>query len=175
MKKLALLTAVAALALVFGLGPAVAEGIFEAPFVANAGAEVDGSEGKIERDGDYKVEIEPVTPSTTFEICLVDVNLGTVFLRDEDSDADGELKVDSDLNSDAAATFPAATTVTLQAPRFQVRDDAVVAGTCDGGTNLCTAPAANVGNACNVDADCDLADQCVGQLQFESGMDVDTP
>lgn len=98
------------------------KGIFEAPLVADGSAEVAGSEGKIERDGDYKVEIEGIAALTPFEICIFDVQVGLVFLQDPTSDADGELKVDSNLNADAAGSFPAATTTTLQAPTLQVRE-----------------------------------------------------
>ncbi|TDI95898.1 MAG: hypothetical protein E2O29_03600, partial [Deltaproteobacteria bacterium] len=77
------------------------KGVFESPQVSNGGVEVDGSEGKIERDGDYKIEIEPITPNLTVQICIFDINLGIVFLQDTASDADGELKVVSNLNTDA--------------------------------------------------------------------------
>lgn len=97
------------------------KGIFEAPLVADGSAEVAGSEGKIERDGDYKVEIEGIAALTPFEICIFDVQVGLVFLQDSTSDADGELKVDSNLNTDAAVSFPVGTT-TLQAPTLQVRE-----------------------------------------------------
>ena len=96
------------------------KGIFEAPLVANGGAEVAGSEGKIERGGDYKVEIEGIAALTTFEICILDIQVGLVFLQDSTSDADGELKVDRNLNTDAPASFPAGMTTTLQAPTLQV-------------------------------------------------------
>ena len=149
------------------------KGIFEAPQVSNDGVEVSGSEGKIERDGDYKVEIEPVTPSTTFDICLDDTS-GTDILRDGTSDADGELKVDSNLNTDRADLFPASTTTTTQSPSLQVRDDtATIDGTCV--TFVCTV--GKIGAPCpgGMNAECNLAGDCTGTLFWESGMDVVIP
>lgn len=150
------------------------KGIFEAPQVVDMGAEVGGSEGKIERNGDYKVEIDPAfAASTTFDICIFDINLGTVFLQQAASDADGELKVTSDLGADNPGFFPTGT-LTLQAPSLQVRDaTGAVAGVCT--AMVCTA--GNVGGACpgGTNAECDLAGDCTGTLRHESGMDVMIP
>jgi len=123
-------------------------GIFEAPQVSSPGAEVLGSEGKIKRNGDYKIEIEGVPALTTFEICIQDINLNggnPIFLRNATSDEDGELKVEGNLSTDAVAFFPITTTTTLQAPSLQVRS--------------------NVG----------ASDDCSQSISWESGMDVVIP
>lgn len=85
MRKLATLTAAAAMAAAFGFaaGDALAHhdkgshttsaggfrGVFEAPMMDSIG-EIVGSEGKIGDAGEYKLEIEPVTDDTTYKICL---------------------------------------------------------------------------------------------------------
>lgn len=67
--------------------------IYEAPFVNAGGDQVAGSEGKVNTDGSYKVEI-PTTgmPETTFSICRIDFNHGSVWLADTMTTDDGELK-----------------------------------------------------------------------------------
>lgn len=117
MRKLATFTSVFALT-VFGLaGAAYAGAVYEAPFVAAAGAEVLDSEGKVGSDGSYKVEIEPVTADTDFEVCIVDVNGGEAFLADATSDEDGELK-----SVGAAGAVPAGN---YEEFSFRVRDDSL--------------------------------------------------
>jgi hypothetical protein len=100
-----------AVALLLGLTASAAhagKGIFEAPMVsASSGAEVPGSEGKIERDGIFKVEIPTADPGT-YTLCvhqgLPSIALGTTSLADA-----GELKFEGDLSA-----------MTLVAPYFVI-------------------------------------------------------
>lgn len=70
MRKLALMTGVSLMALGLGLGQAhAAKGIFEAPMMESVG-EVDGSEGKITRLGEYKVEVPSVDADGHYTVCL---------------------------------------------------------------------------------------------------------
>ena len=99
-------------ALLLGLTASAAhagKGIFEAPLVnASIGAEVPGSEGKIERTGAYKVEVPTADPGT-YTLCLNTVGsslvLGTPIVLAEA----GELKFVGDL-----------TAMTLVAPYFAI-------------------------------------------------------
>lgn len=90
------------------------KGVFECPFVEDDGSEIDGSEGKIERDGDYKVEIEgsPIACETEYTVCLCDVNAGCVALETLTT---GECPDEVELKSTGSVGG-----VTLQAPTFQV-------------------------------------------------------
>ena len=100
-----------AVALLFVLtaSPAHAgKGIFEAPMVsATTGAEVPGSEGKIERDGIFKVEV-PAADAGMYTLCvhqgLSSIPLGTTTLT-----TGGELKFEGDLSA-----------MTLVAPYFVI-------------------------------------------------------
>ena len=66
--------------------------VYEAPFVAVGGGQVLGSEGKVNEDGSYKVELQiPAFPNTTFEVCAV-YDGGYLFLTDVTTTEDGELK-----------------------------------------------------------------------------------
>jgi hypothetical protein len=135
MRKLATLTAVSALALGLAAGTAEAgpneKGIFEAPMVPVNGAcdlvyggECDDSEGKVERNGDWKVEIQGVTPDEDYEVCLHDAG-GFQWLAEVTSDEDGELKA-TELSLGAAHVAIG----TYQRPRLVVRLDR--GGDCDG-------------------------------------------
>lgn len=66
--------------------------IYEAPFVNAGGDQVAGSEGKVNADGSYKVEILTGMPETMFSICRIDFNHGSVWLADKMTTDDGELK-----------------------------------------------------------------------------------
>ncbi len=135
MRKLATLTAVSALALGLSVGTAYAEppggfkkGIFEGPMVDTAAGtctdtepdgECDGSEGKVEGNGDWKVEINGVPViADQYEVCIDDVLADPVSLADElDPEGDpGELKAtDADGNIVPSNTY--------QRPSLQVRAD----------------------------------------------------
>lgn len=99
-------------ALLLGLMASAAhagQGIFEAPMVNTSTlAEVPGSEGKIERDGAYKVEIPSADPGT-YSLCLHYAG-GNMVLGDPIvlAEAD-ELKFEGDL-----------ATMTLVAPYFGI-------------------------------------------------------
>jgi len=108
-------------------------GIFEAPMVEDGGAEFPGSEGKIGRDGSWKVEIPGfVTEEETYQICLETTD-GTTLLRDGVSVSDSELK---EVCLAAAGACSAGGGIPVpsddhQAPRLQVReepDDGVCSG-----------------------------------------------
>ena len=66
--------------------------VYEAPFVATGGGQVPGSEGKVNEDGSYKVEIPTAIPNTKFEVCRIDFINGPVWLADVTTTDDGELK-----------------------------------------------------------------------------------
>ena len=110
-------------------------GIFEAPFVADGGAEFEGSEGKIGRDGSWKVEIPgfgEVTEAETYQICL-ETTAGTTLLRSGVSVSDSELKQVCLAGGGVCSTgggspVPAGD---QQAPRLQVRE-APDDGDCSG-------------------------------------------
>jgi hypothetical protein len=101
-------------------------GIFEAPFVADGGAEFEGSEGKIGRDGSWKVEIPGfgvVTEAETYEICLETTD-ATTSLRSGVSVSDTELKevclaFGGGCTGGTGSPVPAGNN---QAPRLQVRE-----------------------------------------------------
>jgi len=81
-------------------GIVVDEGIFESPFVTNAGSQVDDSEGKIDEDGDWKVESYDLGDTECYDICLCDENGGQVVLvANVCTDEDGELKAIGTLSS----------------------------------------------------------------------------
>ena len=90
------------------------KGVFECPFVEDGGSEIGGSEGKIERDGDYKVEIEgsPIACETEYTVCLCDENAGCVAL---DTLTTGECPDEDELKSTGNVGAG-----DLQAPYFQV-------------------------------------------------------
>ena len=92
------------------------KGVFEAPMVSVvSGAEVPGSEGKIERDGTFKAEIPTADPGT-YTLCvhqgLSSIPLGTTTLVEAD-----ELKFEGDLSA-----------MTLVAPYFVIH----TGGDCTG-------------------------------------------
>ena len=76
---------------VIGIHPALAA-VYEGPFVAVGGSQVPGSEGKVNEDGSYKVELLTGIPNTKFEICRIDFTNGPVWLADVTTTEDGELK-----------------------------------------------------------------------------------
>ena len=108
-----------AVALLLGLTASAAhagKGIFESPMVsASSGAEVLGSEGKIERDGVFKVEVPTVEPGT-YTLCvhqgLSSIPLGTTTLAES-----GEVKLEGDLSA-----------MTLVAPYFVIHTGSDCAG-----------------------------------------------
>ena len=110
-------------------------GIFEAPFVADEGTEFEGSEGKIGRDGSWKVEIPgfgEVTEEETYQICLETTD-GTTLLRGGVSVSDSELK---EVCIEVAGACSAGGGIPVpsddhQAPRLQVREEPDD-GDCDG-------------------------------------------
>ncbi len=137
MRKLAILTAAAALVAGFGFagtanaGPGE-KGIYEAPMM-DSGGEVDDSEGKIERNGDYKVEIEPVADDRDYDVCLVfdtvlggtptELHLETVTVDDGET----ELKSEGDVGPDD-----------FYGPQFRVydlSDENATAGDCASDTD----------------------------------------
>ena len=70
--------------------------IYETPFLASDGLGylmVSGSEGKVNEDGSYKVEILTGEPNFTFAVCSITA-LDPIpqYLTDATSDSDGELK-----------------------------------------------------------------------------------
>ena len=106
-------------------------GIFEAPFVADGGSEFAGSEGKIGRDGSWKVEIPGFeTTEATYDICLETTD-GKTLLRNGVVVSDSELKEEC-LAAAGACSAGGGSPVPggdHQAPRLQVREDDV---DCDG-------------------------------------------
>lgn len=99
---------------------------FEGPLVNANGGQVEKSEGKLDGDGEWKVEAVTSLTNTVFDICLVYVanEVPTVLhLGDATSDEDGELKAEGTLNPG---------TYDFQAPSFQVRGDTL--------DNSCTGP-----------------------------------
>lgn len=81
------------------------KGIFESPFVAiSDGVEVLGSEGKVGRFGQFKVEIQTASSNTTFGICKVTGGSET-FLADATTDDDGELKAVGGAGSIAVGNY----------------------------------------------------------------------
>ena len=132
MKKTWCLSLALTLALFLGSNTAFAvkgdhfKGTFEATFLDNSShTVVPGSEGKLNTNGDYKVEIEGV-PIGTYQVCIVDNSLNMPYLLEEkDVDEDGELKVDGNfLNTYGGVAY-------IQAPIFQVKSGSAA---CDGGT-----------------------------------------
>jgi hypothetical protein len=86
------------IALSLGLSTSAAhagKGIFEAPMVVPGGAEVQGSEGKIERDGIVKAEV-PTAVAGTHTLCVHSGDV-SVQLETKTLDEDGELKLSGDL------------------------------------------------------------------------------
>jgi len=123
MKKTLCLSLILALALflgsntVFAVKGANFKGTFEAPFIdVDTGMEVQGSEGKLNTDGRYKVEIETGDPNVTYEVCIHYVPNMTGFLQDKTTDEDGELKAEGNILDTVIVQY-------LQAPSFQVRLD----------------------------------------------------
>jgi hypothetical protein len=103
------LTAVLAVlvAVSFNIGTAQAkgQGIFEARMVdVNPGPnfEVPGSEGKIEREGEFKVEIAGI-PAGTYRVCLFHDDTVSHFLGTVLVDQGGELKLEGNLTMDPTA------------------------------------------------------------------------
>ena len=173
MLRLATFTAVAALA-GFGFAGTVMAGKpgpfpshnhgtsgFSAPFLdVGNGVEVsptDGlsSKGELDNDGRWGVDTGDVGGSggdfvldgDTVEICLqaVAAPVGTpLFLTDFTADGAGNILTSGNIGAGNEGSW--------RGPRLQIRDDAVLAGTCV--ASVCTV--GDVGEACTVDADCDL-------------------
>ena len=130
MKKTWCLSLALALALFLGSNTAFAvkganfKGTFEAPFIdVDAQAEVPGSEGKLNTDGRYKVEIETATPLADYQVCINDYMNVPHFLQNVTTDEDGEFKAEGNILDTVAIQY-------LQAPSFQVRSGS--AGNCAG-------------------------------------------
>lgn len=125
MKKLAIFTAVAALALSLTAGTAYAfKGeAFESPFVATDGIEVSGSEGKVGVLGQFKVEIDTATPDTIYNICIVN-GVVEAFLAQATTDEDGELKA-----TGGNGSVPTSTDYEEFAFRVRDADDSECTGT----------------------------------------------
>lgn len=130
MKKTLCLSLALTLALFFGSNTAFAvkganfKGTFEVPFIdVVAQAEVPGSEGKLNTDGRYKVEIETGDADATYQVCIHYEGIATEWLQDVTTDEDGELKAEGNILATIAVDY-------LQAPSFQVRSGS--AGNCSG-------------------------------------------
>jgi hypothetical protein len=118
MKKTLCLSLALTLALFFGSSTAFAfKGTFEAPFLdvtdPAAPVEVPGSEGKLNTNGEYKVEIETGSSDATFKVCISNSMNVPLFLQDETTDEDGELKAEGNILDDYVIDH-------IQAPSFQV-------------------------------------------------------
>ena len=128
MKKTLCLSLVLTLALFLSSSTAFAEfrGTFEAPFLeVSTSTEVPGSEGKLNTNGDYKVEIEDVAVGT-YQVCIVDNSTNVpYFLEDVILDEDGELKAEGNILDDYVIDH-------IRAPSFQVRTGSP--GDCNGAT-----------------------------------------
>jgi hypothetical protein len=129
MKKTLCLSLVLTLALFLGSNTAFAvkganfKGTFEAPFIdVGAEQEVQGSEGKLNTNGEYKVEIETGVPNATYQVCINTMNV-PAFLQEMTTDEDGELKAKGNILATVIIQY-------LQAPSFQVRT--APSGTCGG-------------------------------------------
>jgi hypothetical protein len=133
MKKMiqSIIVVTAALCLAWISASVAHGGTFEASSVNAAGGQVRDSEGEIERNGDYKVEVRTARAATTFEVCLAVEDGLNAFLRDAVSDEDGELQVESNFGQDRPDLFAPGTPVTLRAPRFEVRANSA-ANNCRG-------------------------------------------
>ncbi len=149
MRKLATLTAVAALGVLFGFPSAAQAGhgpcpnvnhpgcgvhfkgnAFEAPFVdVSVPLQVPGSEGKVNNvNGQWKIDLDTGSDDTAFEICfattvgdsILMTDVTTVtFLTNAMSDEDGELLENGFLPADTHEAF-----------RFEIRSGSL--GDCDG-------------------------------------------
>lgn len=104
MKRLTVLAASTAMLVVIGTGFAYADppggfnnakGLYEAPFIAEGGSEVDGSEGKVGDDGSFKVEIlgDLADADMLFAVCTVSGGAES-FLANTTADEDGEIKAE---------------------------------------------------------------------------------
>lgn len=127
----ALLAFLVAISFSVGSPRAQGQGIFEAPMVdVNPGpnAEVPGSEGKIEREGEFKVEI-PGTPAGTYTVCLFHDDVTSHFLGTVTVDEDGELKLEGNLTQPPTTPLVEPGAVLVH-PDFRVFMDA--AGSCTG-------------------------------------------
>jgi len=120
MKKTWCLSLILTLALFLGSSTAFAvkganfKGTFEAPFIdVDTGMEVQGSEGKLNTDGRYKVEIETATPLTEYKVCINNSMDVPHFLKNEATDEDGELKAVGNVLDNNGINY-------IQAPSFQV-------------------------------------------------------
>ena len=130
MKKALCLSLILTLALFLGSNTAFAvkganfKGTFEAPFIdVDTGLEVQGSEGKLNTDGRYKVEIETATPLTDYQVCISNSMNVPHFLQNVTTDEDGELKAVGNVLDNNAINY-------IQAPSFQVRSGS--ADNCSG-------------------------------------------
>jgi hypothetical protein len=130
MKKTLCLSLALTLALFLGSNTAFAvkganfKGTFEAPFIdVGTSQEVPGSEGKLNTNGQYKVEIETGAANalTDFKICINNFTNVPLFLQPVTADEDGELKAEGNIG----------VTTIIQAPSFQVWSGGI-AETCDG-------------------------------------------
>ena len=100
--------------------------VFESPMVPTGtdgctespAGECSESEGKIERNGDWKVEINGVPASTPYDICIEDDYAGETKIGDTTSNSDGELKA-TEASGDEVQND------TYVNPRLVVRDDDV--------------------------------------------------
>jgi hypothetical protein len=117
----ALLALLVAVSFNVGTAQAKGQGIFEAPMVdVNPGPnlEVPGSEGKIEREGEFKVEI-PGIPAGNYRVCLFHDDTVSHFLGTALVEEDGELKIEGNLTMDPAAP-PVEPGAVLVNPDFRV-------------------------------------------------------
>jgi len=67
--------------------------VYETPFNVFGGAQVEGSEGKVDLNGNYKVELLTEIPSTSFDVCMIHSGLtnGPELLQMVMTDPDGQL------------------------------------------------------------------------------------
>ena len=131
MKKTWCLILILTLALFLGSNTAFAvkgdhfKGTFEVTFIAvSTGTEVPGSEGKLNTNGQYKVEIEGIAAGI-YQVCIVDNSMNMpYFLEDVIVDEDGELNANGNfLDTYGGVAY-------IHAPSFQVRSGSQ--GACDG-------------------------------------------